>query len=288
VLEAVVSKILELYGTSTFSNQKVDWGSVLASQPCPYLDRECEKTRKSNPEITIGTCSVEYGKEQKQLMICPHRLLERNQVFLDCIHLLTLHEPGNEFHIVPEVGIPGGSVDYFLVSAVDGKVKDFVGIELQTLDTTGTVWPERQRFLDQQGIKVETSDVDSLKKFGMNWKMTAKTTLVQLHHKVETFESINKHLVLILQDHLLVYMRREFQFEHVKQARLGDPMHIHSYKFARADAGVFRLTLDSRYSTDSDGIATSLGLSVSPKVELEEIIAVLEDKISEETRLVLQ
>jgi hypothetical protein len=283
-----VSKILELYGVSTCSDQEVNWMSVSSSQFCPYLNCECEKTRKSNPEITIGTCSVEYGRERKQLMICPYRLLERNQVFLDCIHLLTLHEPGNELHIVPEVGIPGGSVDYFLVSAVDGKVKDFLGVELQTLDTTGTVWPERQRFLDGQGVEVDASDVDSPKKFGMNWKMTAKTALVQLHHEVETFEGINKHLVLVLQDHLLAYVRQEFQFEHIEKARLGDPMHIHSYKFAQTDARVFRISLDSRHSTDSSGIATSLGLSVSPKVELQEIIAILEGKISKETRLVLQ
>jgi hypothetical protein len=184
---------------------------------------------------------------------------------------------------MPEVGIPGGSVDYFLVSAIDGKAKDFVGIELQTLDTTGTVWPERQRFLDEQGIEVDVSDINSPKKFGMNWKMTAKTALVQLHHEVETFEGINKHLVLVLQDHLLAYMRREFQFEHVEKARLGDPMHIHSYSFVQADDGVFRISLDSRHSTDSSGIATSLGLSVSPKVELQEIIAILEDKISRDT-----
>jgi hypothetical protein len=288
VQEIDMSKILELYGISTCSDQEIDWVSVSSNQFCPYLNRKCEKTRKSNPEITIGTCSVEYSQECKQLMICPYRLLERNQVFLDCMHLLTLHEPGNELHIVPEIGIPGGSVDYFLVSAVDGKIKDFVGLELQTLDTTGTVWPERQRFLDKQGIKVDVGDVASPKKFGMNWKMTAKTTLVQLHHKVETFEGINKHLVLILQDHLLAYMRREFQFEHVEKARLGDPMHIHSYKLAHTDAGSFRTSLDSRYSTDSSGIATSLGLSASPQVELQAIIAILEEKISKETQLILQ
>jgi len=73
------------------------------------------------------------------------------------------HEPGNELHIVSEVSIPGGSVDYFLVSAKDGKVKDFVGIELQTLDTTGTVWPERQRllkklvFIEAMTAKIQTS-----------------------------------------------------------------------------------------------------------------------------------
>lgn len=282
-----MSKILELYGISTCSDQEIDWESVSSGQSCPYLGRKCEKARKSTPEVTIGTCSVEYSRKHKQIMICPQRLLERNQVFLDCMHLLALHEPGNELHIISEVNIPGGSVDSFLVSAEDDKVKDFVGIELQTVDTTGTVWPERQRFLDRHGIEAKTNDTDSPKKFGMNWKMTAKTTLIQLYHEVGTFEGINKHLVLVLQNPLLEYMRREFQFDHIKNARLGDPMHFHSYKFTKTDTGTFRINLDARYSTDSSGIATSLGLSVSPKVELQEIIAILEEKISEETRLVL-
>lgn len=76
-----------------------------------------------------------------------------------------------------------------MASVRDGKVRDFVGIELQTLDTTGTVWPERQRFLVSKGIKaVARADVQNTKGFGMNWKMTAKTILVQLHHKIQTFE----------------------------------------------------------------------------------------------------
>jgi hypothetical protein len=35
---------------------------------------------------------------------------------VDCLHLLTTHEVGNELHILSEVPIPGGSVDYFLAS----------------------------------------------------------------------------------------------------------------------------------------------------------------------------
>ena len=85
-------------------------------------------------------------------MICPFRLLERSQIFTDCVHLLRLHEPGNELRIVAELAVPGGSIDYCLVSVRDGKPRDFVGIELQTLDTTGTVWPERQRFLHQHKV----------------------------------------------------------------------------------------------------------------------------------------
>jgi len=91
-----------------------------------------------------------YGRSESDIIICPHRLLEKRRLFMDCLHLLTLHEPGNDLHIISEVGIPGGSVDYFLVSVRNNSVRDFVGIELQTMDTTGTVWPERQRLL--QGL----------------------------------------------------------------------------------------------------------------------------------------
>jgi hypothetical protein len=35
-------------------------------------------------------------------------------------HLLTQHEPGNELHIIPEISVPGGSVDYVLASVKSG------------------------------------------------------------------------------------------------------------------------------------------------------------------------
>lgn len=280
-----MSKIVELYGSPTDATS--DWPRLIAGQECPYLQRRCLKTRKSQPEITIGTCTVAAGKGLQSTMICPFRLLERRQIFTDCIHLLTLHQPGNELHIVAELGVPGGNIDYCLASVRGGKVVDFVGIELQTLDTTGTVWPERQRFLHQHGLRVKRSDRLSRKTFGLNWKMTAKTILVQLHHKVETFQSLSKHLVLVLQDQLLDYMKREFTFSHLEEARLGDPMHFHAYSLTRSEEG-WRLGLADRLSTDSDGIAECLGLQADRHVAIEEILSQLDAKISNHTRLNLE
>lgn len=141
-----MSKVLEIFGQPA-AKDGVNWTQIINEQKCVYLNKKCYKVRKSDPGTSIGTCAVLYGRDPEPIIICPTRLLERRQVFTDCFHLLTTHEPGNELHIVSEVSIPGGSVDYFLVSAKNGKVKDFVGIEFQTLDTTGTVWPERQRLL---------------------------------------------------------------------------------------------------------------------------------------------
>lgn len=279
-----MSDVIELFGKPT-ADLKMQWEKIVSDEWCPYLDRKCIKVRKSQPEISIGTCSVLYGKTKRPIIICPFRLLERRQIFTDCLHLLTTHEPGNELHIVPEISVPGGSVDYFLASVRNQKVKDFVGIELQTLDTTGTVWPARQKFLEK--VNVVQEDPPEYKTYGMNWKMTAKTILIQLHHKIQTFEEINKRLVLVIQDYLLDYLRKEFQFSHLRNARQGDPMQIHAYQMAKKPDDMYRLELGERVSTDSDGIAICLGLQADAKVELEEIIEQIESKISSKTRLEL-
>ncbi len=249
-----MSRISELFGICTTTDDHVNWAAAVSSQRCPNLERNCLKNRKTAPDVAIGTCTVRHGAERRDVIICPFRLLERKQVFTDCLHLLALNEPGNELHLLSELSIPGGNVDYVLVAARSGKVKDFVGIEFQTLDTTGTVWPERQRFRRQVGIDVLADDAESSKPFGMNWKMTAKTILVQLHHKIATFEGIHKHFVLVVQDHLLRYMRREFSFGHLSTARMGDPMHIHSYSLT-SDGKAFKLELGERLSTDASGVA---------------------------------
>ncbi len=275
--------VLELFGISSQA-EDVDWNSIVERQHCPFVNRPCIKTRKSQPEIAIGTCSVRYGKrDPREILICPNRLLGDSRIFLDSLHLLSLHEPGNDLHKISEVEIPGGSIDYILASVQDGRVVDFVGIELQTLDTTGTVWTERQRFLRTIGIS--TPDFDSSKSFGMNWKMTAKTILVQLHHKIDTFEQLGKHLVLVAQDVLLEYMRREFRFDHIRSAKLGNSLHFHSYSFAKRGFPEHSLKLSSRYSTDSHGMSVALGLQAKPDVALETILDKLQNKISTATLL---
>lgn len=277
-------KIIELFAESALS-KKAKWSSLLTRQYCPFINKKCVKVRKSESTVSIGTCTVAYGKNNNSVIICPHRLVENNQIFLDCIHLLSLHEPGNELHIIPEISIPGGSVDYVFASVKNGKIKDFAGIELQTLDTTGSVWGYRQAFLESKGLK--QADFDKNATFGMNWKMTAKTILVQMHHKITTFENLNKHLVLVLQDCLMNYMKKEFSFEHISTVpKIGDSFHFHCYQLL-SNKNSYHLSLLERASTNSDGIARCLGLKAEANVDLDVILKILESKISGKTLLKL-
>ena len=159
-----------------------------------------------------------------------------------------------------------------------------MGIEFQTLDTTGTVWPERQRLLQQLGVPRGDEAAASDRRFGVNWKHTAKTILMQLHHKVETFENVNRRLVLVLQDALLEYMETNFNFSHLEDpARLGDAMHFHGYSVGRRTDGRYGIELGRMVSTDAAGIASCLGLQAEARLELGAINSILEEKIGRET-----
>ncbi len=277
-----MSAVAELFGNPVTS-MLAGWRSIVAEQHCPYINSRCYKVRKSAPDVSIGTCSVNYGRRDELLVICPARLLDRRQIFVDCLQLLMSHEPGNELHLVAEVPVPGGSVDYFLVSARDGRARDFVGIELQTLDTTGAVWPEHQRTLRNLGVLRNDDEENNTKPFGINWKMTAKTILMQLHHKIQTFEHVNRKLVLVVQDKLLEYMEREFDFTHLTEpAIVGDSMHIHAYQANDLEQG-FRLSLSRRLSTDTDGIRACLGLQADANLELDDIMRTLESRMTDAT-----
>ena len=276
-----MSHVLELFGRSL--EEETDWSRLVEEQLCPYSWSGCIKTRKSQPDVAIGTCCVSYGREERTVVICPNRLLKGGQVILDCTRYLRSHRPGYDLHLVPEVTLPGGSVDYFLVSVDRDVVRDFVGIELQALDTTGTVWPARQRFLRHAGLRKYDEEGESSRRYGMNWKMTAKTTLVQLHHKVRTFEKLGHQLVLVLQDELLSYLQREFAFGHVGPAADDDPMQFHVYDVQHGVRTGSGLRLAERLSTDTDGVRRCLDLQTDARIDTDQLFNQLRRKLGPNT-----
>lgn len=258
------------------SSQERDWIAISTKARCPFLDDRCRKTRKSNPTETIGTCSISHS--QKNLVICPYRMLEQHQVFHHCIPLLQ-SAAGDAIHIVPEVQVPGGNIDYCLVAVRHNEIVDFIGIELQSVDTTGTLWPHRHNFLSQAD-----QASNSISSFGINWKMTAKTVLIQLLHKTRTFEELNKKLVIVLQDHLFAYIRREFQFDELSEAGDKHTLHIHVYTFLQSGES-YTLQITKRYGLTSAYIASSLSLRRNSNAELASLIRRLARKVSPKNRL---
>ena len=75
------TKVAEATVPPTF--EQADWDALTSTQQCPFLNRKCLKNRKSEPELTIGTCTMTYGRKPPvPVMICPFRLLERSRFLL--------------------------------------------------------------------------------------------------------------------------------------------------------------------------------------------------------------
>lgn len=79
-------------------------------------------------------------------------------------------------------------------------------------------------------------------------------------------------------------MKSDFNFDEIEGVRLGDPVHIHSYNFEEKEQQL-QLSLHTRVSTDSEGIANCLGLNAESKVEMQDLIRILEPKLIEVNRL---
>lgn len=83
-----MSKISEFFGLNC-KDKSLDFEAAMNTQICPYTQRVCTKMRKSDPDIKIGTCSVQY--QHQDVIICPYRLLEHNQILRVTCPILLLH-----------------------------------------------------------------------------------------------------------------------------------------------------------------------------------------------------
>jgi len=265
---------LEFYGHNTSTEQ--DWKAVLTEQQCPFLTRKCIKQRKSDPNQTIGACIAGY--QSSPLIICPKRFLENHRIFLDSIELLSARQA--QFFIVPEVAMPGGSIDYLLVAMRGDEVIDFLGVEIQSLDTTGSggIWSARE---DLYG-----GHLSEQYQYGMNWKMSAKTILIQMHHKAESFEVLGKKLVLVLQLQFYDYVSRAFQTAHIGTARAEDSVHFHTYHCVELNRQ-FRPALAERRSTNIRGIERMLKLGKGAGISEEEVIQRIKAKLPHAVQLMV-
>lgn len=162
--------------------------------------------------------------------------------------------------------MPGGSVDYFIVAANDeDEILDYAGVEIQSLDTTGSggIWDARQDLL--------RGELGSSYSYGINWKMSAKTILVQMHHKAAAFEALGKKLVLVVQNRFFDYMAREFQTDRLHAADSKDSAHFHIYDAVLLGSQL-RIVLSERKSTDVLGVERMLSSGQVPEILEEDVI----------------
>lgn len=274
-----MTKIEELFGVRLDDNREELLINHIIQQTCPY-DRmkKCSKARKGQSDISIGTCSVNFDGLDQPIIICPKVFSGRACVFRDCAKLLQSDLEASEIVVVPEVSVTSGRVDYCLAARDSfGNLTDYVGIEIQSLDTNGSLWDIRQQELLRLGLKVEKANSVSSTPT-VNWRMSAKTILVQIMQKSEVFHQINKILVLVCQKPFFDFMKANFNFQGVHQACLDDTLHFHIYDYVSKKDGL-ELECSEKLSADIETIRSFLLLDAK-KPDLDRFIADSIDKRS--------
>ena len=161
---------------------------------CNFVSQRCDKQSRliSYP---MGVCSVQYNSST--VAICPKRFLQDNIIFKD----IARHYFGtlNDLVVFPEAGLAGiGSFDYVMVKhkPLSSEIEDFVIIEMQTDQTTGTgkLVKALEDFMQGKNIEGETYG------FGTNTYDTLKRSFTQILNKGIVLENWQQKIYWVFQE----------------------------------------------------------------------------------------
>lgn len=230
---------------------------------CPFTETRCAKRRKSDNDITIGTCSVGYqGRGQSEYrphVICPKRFYTED-VFRP-VKSLFISE-GSHFR-VPEVSLFGTSIDFVAGKRNEsGEIIDFAGVEVQALDTTGSVWEHKVAYENDEDME----EVD--KSYGMNWAMSiTKTMMQQAFKKGQAFNEWGENIIFLVQDVSLDYLRRNANTTQLEEAKKENPVHFYSYSFDyNYDTERYEWVIDEKLSSDLEGVSQMMDSDENEKI----------------------
>ncbi|RMF29420.1 MAG: hypothetical protein D6759_13885 [Chloroflexi bacterium] len=161
---------------------------------CPFSGQKCNKKSRLL-KYPMGVCSVQYGDHV--VAICPRRFLQEQVVFLDVAdqHFGTR----DNLLLFQEVRLPTvGSFDFVMVKhkPLSSQIEDFVIIEIQTDQTTGTgqLVQALEDFLQGETVVGRTYS------FGLNTYDTLKRSFTQILNKGVVLEQWGQKAYWVFQE----------------------------------------------------------------------------------------
>lgn len=187
------------------------------------------------------------------MAVCPRRFYQAN-FFDDVIdHCWPGTRPENP-RLSGEIAMKGfGRVD-FVIADIDPEtdaVKEFVSVEMQAVDITGSYMPAYQAVLNNQD--------DCIATVGINWKNVQKRYINQLVEKGFYHHIWQSRIVAVLQKPLYERMRTNLQFDEIKAGGTNNPITFMLYDFVPDPEreGGHVLQFDSAVSTSHNSLMNS-------------------------------
>jgi len=172
---------------------------------CPFIDRTCIKRSTADKKNPYPICSLRKSSGEV-VAVCPKRFYERD--FLQDVidHAWTGSKPNNPI-MTREVKMEGfGNVDFVISDLADnGSISQFISVELQAIDITGSARPAYDAILagEQMGKRPT---------YNFNWKNVAKRYMNQLISKGYYHHHWGTKIVASIQDEVYDYFRKDADF----------------------------------------------------------------------------
>jgi len=239
---------------------------VNADYQCPFVNAECVK-RSQRTSGPYPVCSIWHGARDRRLIcLCPKRFFEVD--FLkDVIDNCWIGEPPANPRIAHEVQMSKfGTVD-FVIADIDestDSVREFVSVELQAVDISGSVEPAYSAVVSNQLLEKRPS-------FGINWANVRKRYINQLINKGIYHHHWKTRIISVIQTPLYNKFREAIQFDELPPSSESSNVVFMTYDFQSEESGEGQsrtLKLDKVVGTSHSSLMmAALYRATPPKIE---------------------
>jgi hypothetical protein len=245
---------------------------------CRFVDKVCYKQSRLI-RYPFGVCSAHFNNDE--VALCPRRFLDGHVVFTDIAehHFRTV----NDILVFPEIRLKDiGSFDFVMVkhNSMSLEIEDFIAIEFQTGQTTGT-----GKLVEGLKDYVAGKTVHSRSYgFGLNLYDVWKRSFTQILNKGVIMENWQKKIYWVVQEPVYKYLETRYNLKSL------DFQANHSTVFALYDlkqsSEKFDLVASRKVSASMDRLFAAFRTNaVMPSVK--EFETALQRKIQAEAQISL-
>ncbi|MDR2717152.1 MAG: hypothetical protein LBB89_03680 [Treponema sp.] len=245
---------------------------------CPFINSQCTK-RSQKLSGPYPICSVFHGKDKKLMCICPKRFLQADfkQKILDVCW--PGERPKNPI-IVHEIKMENfGNVD-FVIADVDEKkqhVRQFLSVELQAVDITGSVEPVYQAIINSEQTMSKNFS------YGINWENVRKRYITQLINKGFFHHHWQSKIIAVIQLALYNNLREKIRFDELEPKSDTSNIVFMLYDFKKIEGNgsyYYEITYKKAIGTSHSSLMNAALYKTPPSKEKfeERILSVLNKK----------
>ena len=173
---------------------------------CPFIKSRCPKRSTNLPDEPYPVCTLwrkgDGAADPKNdlIFVCPKRFYAVDFLTDVIEHCWPGEKPKNPM-VAPEVKMAGfGNVDFVIADVQDdGEVDQFLSVELQAIDITGSV------FKAYQGLRAGV-DLEKRPTFGLNWDNVYKRYITQLIRKGYFHHHWKSKIVAVIPEQVYQYI----------------------------------------------------------------------------------